>query len=466
MKLSVQSNLLIIVLFLNFHLSTAQNKSITEEYKEETIHSLSQLMNDFYVFPEIAKLTEEHLLNQLKEGHFNQFESNEAFAEALTESVQSINKDKHMRIRANRPYVAPSNSPERKIEERLDRINRSRAGNSGFTNVRILEGNVGYLDLRGFAGLENGKVIADAYMKLMARTDAIIIDLSKNGGGSPNMVQYLCSYFFDEKLHLNSLYYREGNETIEFWTLDNVDGIKMPDVPLFIITSNRTFSGAEEFSYNMQTQKRAILVGQVSGGGANPGSTRAINQDLSVFIPTGKAINPITKTNWEGVGVIPEVETTAEEAFDRAVELAKESADAYRNKTKEKYNTLFLELTSKLEHNNDEKYDEEILQSLTKCKEANLFGEGDINVLGYDYLIQHKKPKIAESIFKANTILYPNSANVFDSYAESLMTNGELEASLKNYQKAVDIALINEDRDIDLYQRNLESAKRIIKAKE
>ena len=113
------------------------------------------------------------------------------------------------------------------------------------------------------------------------------------------------SYFFDQKLLLNSLYWREGDRTQEFWTLADVGGMKMPDVPLFVMTSNRTFSGAEEFSYNMQTQKRATLVGQTTGGGANPGGTMRINDNLSVFIPTGKAINPITKTNWEGVGVVP-----------------------------------------------------------------------------------------------------------------------------------------------------------------
>jgi len=463
MKFSIQLSILILALFLNFHVLQAQHKTISKKYKEETIQSLSQLMNDFYVFPDVAKLTEQHLLFQLKEGYFNQFKSNETFAAALTESVQTINKDKHMRIRANRPYVAQPNSPERMIEERFDRINRSREGNSGFNTVKILEGNVGYLDLRGFAGLENGKAITDAYMKLMARTDAVIIDLSKNGGGSPNMVQYLCSYFFDEKLHLNSLYYREGNETIEFWTLDTVDGIKMSDVPLFIITSHRTFSGAEEFSYNMQTQNRATLVGQTTGGGANPGGTMRINQNLSVFIPTGKAINPITKTNWEGVGVIPKIETTPEKSFEKTHELAKHAAKIYRTKTKERYSKMYLDLNYKLNQYNDIESDKSVLEDLTTYRDSNLIDEGDINNLGYIYLLQHKKTRIAQSIFKANTMLYPNSANVFDSYAESLMHNNDLEASQINYQKAVDIAHKNNDRDIEVYKKNLENVKSKIK---
>ena len=459
MKITSQLSMLLAVLFFNSNVANAQEKSFTEKYREQAIHKLSQLMNDFYVFPEVAKLTEKHLMAQLKEGHFDQCENDETFAEALTESVQSINKDKHMRIRANRPYEAPINSPDRIIEERLNNLNRSRNFNSGLSTVKVMEGNVGYLDLRGFAGLESGKAVADAFMKLMSRTDAIIIDLSKNGGGSPNMVQYLCSYFFDQQLHLNSLYYREGNETKEYWTLDEVGGIKMPDVPLFVITSSKTFSGAEEFSYNMQTQKRATLVGQTSGGGANPGGTRGINDNLSVFIPTGKAINPITKTNWEGVGVIPEVETTIEETLDKAHELAIEAAEAYRSKMKERYSKLFLDLSSNFKLYTEGKSEEAILKALTECRDAKLFEERDINMLGYEYLLGHKKPKIAETIFKSNTILYPNSSNVFDSYAEALMLSGDLKSSLKSYQRAVDIATENGDRDLEFYKKNLESVK-------
>jgi hypothetical protein len=463
MKFPSRISLLIVVLLMSINISSAQDIPFTEKYKEQAIQRLSQLMNDFYVFPEVAKKTEDHLKAQWEKGHFDQFGNDADFAAALTESVQSINKDKHMRIRVNPSYVAPPNSPERLIEERMDQINRSRSGNYGFHTVEILEGNVGYLDLRGFAGLENAKASADAAMKLLSRTDALIFDLSKNGGGSPRMVQYLCSFFFDDKVHLNSLYWRPSDETEEFWTLDEVGGMKRPDVPIFVITSSRTFSGAEEFSYNMQTQKRATLVGQTSGGGANPGGTRRINDNLSVFIPTGKAINPITKTNWEGVGVIPEIKTSPEEAMDKAHALAQEAAEEYRSQTKDKYHKLFADLNSKLDHYTAGKSEEEILHGLTACRDANLYREDDINTLGYEYLMEHKKPKIAESIFRANTILHPNSANVFDSYAESLMMNGDLNASLKNYQKAVDIATKNEDRDLALFQENMEKVKRKLK---
>lgn len=394
MKIIIQLPIVFIALLFNMSICNAQDNSLTKEYKKEVIQNISQLMNDFYVFPEVAKLTEAHLKSQMLDGYYDQFKNNETFAAALTQSVQAINKDKHMRIRSNRPSNALEKSQEIMFEEHLVQINSYREGNAGFNTVKILEGNVGYLDLRGFAGMETGKEITDAYMKLMSRADAIIIDLSKNGGGSPSMVQYLCSYFFNQKLLLNSLYWRESNSIQEFWTLDKVGGIKLNDVPLFIITSERTFSGAEEFSYNMQTQKRATLVGQTTGGGANPGRSMSINDNLRIFIPMGRAINPITKTNWEGVGVIPEIETTIEDTCTKTIDLAQKAAESYRAKRKEIYNQLFMDLNNNLDYYTIGKSDKIILESLRKCKEAKLFDEDDINNLGYKYLLTNKKQKL------------------------------------------------------------------------
>ena len=449
---------LFLLSILSFCYTTTYSQDLSNTYKEEVINTLSTLMNDMYVFPDVAKDTEAHLKKQFKEGHFDSFTTNESFATALTESVQSINNDKHMRIMNQPPYEAPAMTPERLIEEKIHNLVRKKEYNAGFNTVKVLEGNVGYIDLRGFTYFQEGKPIADAYMKLIANTDAVIVDLSKNGGGDPEMVKYLCSYFFKGGIHLNSLYFREGDETIDFYTLDTVDGTKMIDVPLFVMTSARTFSGAEEFSYNMQTQKRATLVGQTSGGGANPGGTRPINENLSVFIPTGKAINPITKTNWESVGVVPEVKTTTDESFSKTHELAKKAADQYREKTKEIYTNTFIHLLSKLETYDPVHSEKEIIATLKDCNEKGLIQDWEINSLGYQYMMEHKKPKIAVCIFKANTILHPESANGFDSYAEGLMMIGNTEESIKNYKKAVALATADNSPDLSVFQENLKKA--------
>lgn len=433
-----------------------QEMILTNEYKKGVIEKLSILINDFYIYPDVAKKTSKHINTQFEAGYFNQYEDNQTFAKALTEEVQSVNKDKHMRIMANKPYKAPENSLERKAEKRMDQINNYRSYNHGFQELRLLEGNVAYLDIRGFAEMDRAKEIADAYMKLMSQVDAVIIDLSKNGGGSPHMVQYLCSYFFDQKLHLNSLYYREGDRTEEYWTLEEVGSRKMADVPLFIVIGEETFSGAEEFSYNMQTQKRAILIGQTSGGAANPGGTRGINENLAVFIPTGRAINPITNTNWENTGVIPDIKTTKGKTFEQVHALAKKAAETRRKNKIENYIRLYKDLNKYLDQYKKGVSEINISNSITKFVDAGLFGEWDINTLGYEYLINLNKPKIALCILKSNTMLFPNSPNVFDSYGEALKISGDLNASLVSYQKAVDIAIKNNDRNLDYYKKALQ----------
>jgi len=274
------------------------------------------------------------------------------------------------------------------------------------------------------------------------------------------MVQYLCSFFFDEKVHLNSLYWRQGEVTTDFWTLDKINGERMPEVPLFVLTSDRTFSAAEEFSYNMQTQKRATLVGQTTGGGANPGQMVRLNKELGVFIPTGRAINPITKTNWEGVGVIPEVKVSPEETLDKAHELAREAAEEFRSKRNAEFKLALQKLFKSLNSYAGKTSDAEIEKRIKHSQKLGLLAENEINGLGYEYLMREKKPEVAEIIFKTNTKLYPTSANVYDSYGEALAMNGKLEASVKSYQKAVELAVKNEHGNLELFRENLAKVKK------
>ncbi len=439
---------------------TAQNDGLTQAFKEQTIKGVNDLMIDHYVFPEVAKKTAAYLSEQLKSGQYDDISDVGSFGDALTKAVQSVNHDKHMRIRPMPVRKEVENTPERMIEEQMANLIQHRNRMAGFKEAKKLDGNIGYLDLRGFASVDAGAPVADLYMGLLETSDAVIIDLRKNGGGSPEMVQYLCSYFFDKHVHLNSLYWRQGEQTQEFWTLGEVGGKKMSDVPLFVLTSARTFSAAEEFSYNMQTQKRATLVGETTGGGANPGGGFPINKKLMVFIPTGKAINPVTKTNWEGVGVVPEVKTLAEDAFDKAVELATIAAENYRHQLEKKYKELFANLNSNIDAYRGSSSEKSVVESMKACKEAGLIGEGEINGLGYQYLIEHEKPLTAELIFKTNTLLYPNSANVYDSYGEALAANGKLNQALKSYEMAVQVAEKNGAPNLDLFKENLEKIKK------
>jgi C-terminal processing protease CtpA/Prc len=156
-------------------------------------------------------------------------------------------------------------------------------------------------------------------MHFIEHCDAVIIDLRENGGGSPSMVQLISTYFLEESTHLNSFYIRKTDETRQFWSYNHIDGNRRPDVPLYVLTSRYTFSGAEEFTYNMKNLERATIIGETTGGGAHP--TRSyVFPDLKVIasVPFGRAVNPITGTNWEGTGIEPHIAVPQEEALEVA----------------------------------------------------------------------------------------------------------------------------------------------------
>ena len=191
--------------------------------------------------------------------------------------------------------------------------------NGGFEKVERLDGNVGLLKFNGFLPPEFAGDTAVAAMNFLASSDALIVDLRENGGGDPAMVALICSYLFGaEPVHLNDLYFRPANETHQYWTLSFVPGKHYGEKPVYVLTSRNTFSGAEEFTYNLKTRKRATIVGETTGGGANPGGPERIDDHFQVFVPSGRAINPVTKINWEGTGVTPDVAVPADQAFHTA----------------------------------------------------------------------------------------------------------------------------------------------------
>ncbi|OXB23679.1 hypothetical protein B0A80_09430 [Flavobacterium tructae] len=423
--------------------ANGQQKKITEKFKKETILKIDSLIQKEYIFPDQAKLIAAHLKKSYKENKFKKYDLLDSFAVALTKEIRLVNNDKHLRVK---PKFVPdnknTNAAKDSYEIYLHNLTDNRKLADGFREVKILDGNIGYLNFKYFIHETNPTI--DSYMQLLSKTDAIVIDLRTNGGGSPKTVQYLCSYFFKEPLLLNTLYFRKDNFTEEF-RVTEVNGKKRIDVPLFIITGDRSFSGAEEFSYNMQTQKRATLVGEVTGGGANPGEILEINSLLEIFIPTGTAINPITKTNWEGIGVIPEYKTTKELAYDKTIELAKKAAEDYRSKIAAESKKLYLELQSTVDQQTKPsneadlaKMDQQIQTVIKKLIESDWFTEEDITNLSSDYT--PTKPFIAESILKSNAELHPKSPIAFLKYGDLLEQNGKKDTATAVLKKAVELA--------------------------
>jgi retinol-binding protein 3 len=298
--------------------------TIDAKVRTEVIDNILKNLNESYVFPEVAKQMETDVRNRMKNKEYDAITSAKEFAKKLTEDLQSVSHDKHLRVRYSyRAIPVREKKGEPTAEEIKEYEGYLKRINYGFEKVERMSGNIGYIDLRGFTDPEKGAETVAAAMNFVNNTDALIFDLRYNGGGDPAMVALICSYLFgDKKVHLNDLYFRPEDKTEEFWTNPNVLGKKYGDKDVYVLTSNRTFSGAEEFSNNLKVLKRATIIGETTGGGANPGGMFRMSENFGVFIPTGRAINPITKTNWEGVGVKPDIDVPADQALKTAYLMA------------------------------------------------------------------------------------------------------------------------------------------------
>jgi C-terminal processing protease CtpA/Prc len=194
-----------------------------------------------------------------------------------------------------------------------------RLDNFGIRRVERLDGNVGYLDVRRVAVPANAGPAIAAAMELVAGTYALIIDLRHNHGGSPEGVVFWCSYLFDEKpTHFNDIFHADTGETRQFWALPYVPGTRYVDRPVYVLTSSETFSGGEDFGYTLQALGRAEVIGETTGGGAHPTRPFPISAAVHIAIPFARSVNPVTGTNWQSTGVVPDVAVEAAQAYDTA----------------------------------------------------------------------------------------------------------------------------------------------------
>ena len=291
--------------------------AVNAQDRAAIIDDVTAALNETYVFPETAKKMEELVRRQLKSGAYDRLGTMDAFTQKLTEDLRSVSHDLHLGVVWD-PEPPPGEAGGPPPEQQQARFEaRLRRDNYCFRKVERLTGNVGYLKLDCFAQAELGGGTAVAAMGFLAGSDALIFDLRDNGGGNPSMIQLITSYLMPgEPTHLNSFYIRKGDKTEQFWTQAWVPGTRMTDVPVFVLTSGRTFSGAEEFTYNLKNLKRATIVGETTGGGAHPVDLHRVKgYPVSMRLPFGRAINPISGTNWEGTGVEPDVKVSAADAL-------------------------------------------------------------------------------------------------------------------------------------------------------
>ncbi|MBL4662415.1 MAG: S41 family peptidase [Flavobacteriaceae bacterium] len=313
----------IILLLLLPTKSLAQeiDRGLTPQQTKNVIDSIGVRLNRNYVFPKVASKMANKLKENEKKGAYKSITDPFQFADILTRDLQAVSNDLHLRVMFNPEQIAERDqtvSPADSTRYMNNYMRRLQRDNFGFKQVEILDGNIGYLDLRSFADTQFAGETATAAMNFLSNADAIIIDLRANGGGSPQMIQLTSSYLFEGRVHLNNFYMRPNNDTLQTWTLPYVPGKRNPNADVYVLTSGSTFSAAEEFSYNLKNLERATLIGETTGGGAHPGGTQPINDRFMIWLPTGRAISPITNTNWEGVGVIPHIAVPAADALETA----------------------------------------------------------------------------------------------------------------------------------------------------
>jgi hypothetical protein len=293
--------------------------------RQQVIDGAIAKLREFYVYPDVAEKMARAVLAHEKNGDNHEETDGGIFAAMLTEQMQAVSHDGHLSVDYN-PFRREAGGSSGPSPAEIVRYREAmKRNNCTFETVSTLPHNIGYLKFNAFPDPEMCKPTVEASMKTLAEVDAIIFDVRDNHGGDPNMVSLICSYLFDRRTHLNDLFFRSENRTEEYWTSTPIAGNKLAHKAAYVLTSSRTFSGAEEFSYDLKNLKRATLVGETTGGGAHLTRMQPIDEQFVIMLPFGRPINPISKKDWEGTGVEPDVKVEAGKALETAQKLAEAS---------------------------------------------------------------------------------------------------------------------------------------------
>lgn len=299
--------------------------------RAQAIDRLVAAMNDHYVFPDKARQVEALLQRRQREGKYDDITSGYRLARQLAADIQTVVRDRHMRVgyhpRLALPIdvVAPPPTSMGEWEQRhnfLERLIMRDSASREVKNVHRMRHNIGYLKMTSFP---DAFLVLEKYAEAMdelADTGGLIVDLRDNGGGDPQAVVLLVSYFVDGRTRLNDIWDRDTGRTVQHWTQDKLAGRRYGGKkPVMILVGPGTASAGEDFAYTMQALKRATVVGERTWGGAHPTQAYQLGEHFFAWIPNQRSISPITGSNWEGVGVTPDVAATPDRALAVASDL-------------------------------------------------------------------------------------------------------------------------------------------------
>lgn len=293
--------------------------TLTKFQPAPVIDETVRLLTAHYVFPETAEQLAGLLQRRLAEGAYD-VDGAEELARLVTADLQSVNGDRHLRLKHHAEPVPPKEGAAT-----LDSMRRDfDTSLGGAPRVQLLGGGVAVVELAPMLfPLEWAAEPLSAALTLASRAQALIVDLRSNRGGDPDTVAFVCSYLLDERTHLNTMSWHGGDRSEQSWSLPHVPGARFGgSKPLYVLSSESTFSAAEELAYDLQQLGRAVVVGESTRGGAHPCNGWTVHPHLEATVPVGRAINPVSGTNWEGAGVQPDVPCAAADALDKARTLA------------------------------------------------------------------------------------------------------------------------------------------------
>jgi len=290
-------------------------RQVDDARRRSLVDGVARELQAHYVAPDTAKHMIAALRGHLQRGDYDQITQGEAFAAAVTRDLRDVSHDLHLGVMVGRDPGGPEPTLD-------DQRAMARAMNYGFGPIERIAGNVARVVIDGFPPIldEEARERVAGLMSQVADADALLVDLRNNGGGSPETVALIASYLFDRTpVHLNDMFSRDTGSVTQSWTMRDLRGTRFGgQKPVYVLTSKRTFSGGEEFAYDLQALHRAKIVGETTGGGAHPVAPHQLDGRFTILVPSGRPINPVTRTNWEGVGVVPDIAVTAESALDEA----------------------------------------------------------------------------------------------------------------------------------------------------
>ena len=416
--------------------------------KRAVIDSVSKWLREYYVFPDVAEQCIERMNQQFESGAYDKkMKMHVEFIRLLNADLLEVSNDKHLKVLAL--FGVEEEADELPLAEAVEYNHFLKRGNYGFINVMWKRDNIGLLEFRAFCNPDVAGEKVRTVMGFLSDMDALIIDLrSMVMGGRPEMVNLICSYFFEEPTLLNRTYFRQEDIMEEDWTFPIKDQPALRDIPLYILVDEDVFSAGEAFTYSLQALGRATVIGEKTGGGAHLTRPFRIGTRFEAKIPWGRAINPISNSNWEGTGVVPDIQVKSENALDRALELAKEEALKRRELREQKDLELVEEFSAQLDEI-QKKYKagnlDEAIQILEKVLKkgsgSELISPEMIDDAGHYYL-DHDMIELARLCFNFNIKFNPDP--IFLSYyyyslAEADQKAGEKGNAKINLKKSLEL---------------------------